>query len=134
MVAIDNFSEFQCNDSEHIFRNNVDKYITSPYTLITENCFNIPLDTIPNNIDLFFYDGHHSLDSQRDAIIYFWKNLAQEFTLVIDDWNWGDTRLGTQAAMLQLDPIIIESKELFTPDNKTEPWWNGLYIAKIKKR
>jgi hypothetical protein len=61
---------------------------------------------------------------------------------MVDDWNCPSVREGTKDAFNKLKYNLLYEKDLFTENlnNRIGPgagnpntWWNGLYIALIKK-
>ena len=85
-------------------------------------------------INVFFYDGSHDEKSQELAFTYFNSVFDDLFIAIIDDWNWDYVRKGTNNAFNKLNYEILFEKSFFTPYNgDTSSWWNGLYIAVVKK-
>ena len=53
---------------------------------------------------------------------------------MIDDWNRSNVREGTKAAFEKLNYQILFEKVLPSRfENDPETWWNGLYVAVIRK-
>ncbi len=63
----------------------------------TNNSVIIDTGKIKKPIDLYFFDGCHSVDAQYKAVSYFLPAMAKEFIMVIDDWDMNKVRVGTMA-------------------------------------
>jgi len=60
--------------------------------------------------------------------------LDDTFISIIDDWNWKGVQTGTKQAFKKLGYEILFEKILpanFNQDRQN--WWNGLYVAVIRK-
>jgi hypothetical protein len=139
IVVIDNWSEF---GGKLEFKENFDKYVGSNRVVVyDDDSFLINTSNLPNNFNIYMYDGNHSVSSQYYALTYYINNLDNEFIYIVDDWNWGDVREGTHMAIQDLGLNILYSKEMrFTIDNTHTPhndayknWWNGIGIFVLSK-
>jgi len=133
-VGIDDWSEF--GNQRETFYAHVERFIPTANLSIHEtNCFSIDKEKILEKINVYFYDGHHSEESQEAAFTYFDDVLDDLFIAIVDDWNWERVRNGTFSAFKKLNYSILFEKELFSRWNgDRESWWNGLYVGVIKKR
>jgi hypothetical protein len=134
-IAIDNWSLFEGPKTD--FFNNCRKYLPQyKYRFFSQDSFSINLDeAFSDLVDIYFYDGDHNPQSQEMAFTYYNDVFNDLFIAVIDDWNWEYVREGTFNAFNKLGYIILFQQYLparFTGDN--EQWWNGLYVAVIKKK
>jgi hypothetical protein len=139
--VIDNWIE---GDFRDIFNQNIKKFLSDKkFDLYDQDCWTIDLYTqIKEKINFYFYDGWHSREAQEKAFLYYNPILEDEFLCMVDDWNCPEVRKGTMSAFKTLDYKIQYDKNLFT-ENKDNmigngagnpaTWWNGLYIALIKK-
>lgn len=133
-LAIDNWSEFGnnkaaflTNTSLFLPKNSFRFYEGDSFMLDVQSLFN-------QQINIYFYDGDHSAESQEKAFTYFNDVFDNIFIAVVDDWNWENVQQGTKKAFQKLNYTILFEKVLpsYTiPD--TENWWNGLYVAVIQK-
>jgi len=133
-IAIDNWSEFGGPSAE--FLTNVSQFLNHPFLKIYEtDCFSIDKSKVFSMpVTLYFYDGNHEVESQEMAFTYFNDSLDDYFIAVIDDWNHWKVQQGTRSAFQKLHYEILYEKELKTPGNgDISSWWNGIYIAVIKK-
>lgn len=98
------------------------------------NCDFIDVDkTKIQDVDLFLYDGDHSFESTKLAVQYFASTFAEECILIFDDANWQGVVDGAVAGIEQAGLTIqYEKKMLNNVEDKTM-WWNGLYIAVVRK-
>lgn len=133
-IAIDNWSEFGYQKT--VFTENALQFLPQDsYRLYEQDSFSISLDTIfEQSINIYFYDGNHSREAQRQAFTYYNTIFADVFIAVVDDWNWEQVRTPTKQAFEELGYTILFEEELpaqYVGD--LENWWNGIYIAVIQK-
>jgi hypothetical protein len=133
--AIDNWSEFGGPYTE--FQINCKKYITDiPYTFYLHDCFKVlPNTFIKEKINVYFYDGGHSTRDQANAFLFFNNVLDDVFIAMVDDWNWQQVRDGTFKAFDTLGYKVLYETSLparFAGDK--DLWWNGFYVAVIRKK
>ena len=132
-VAIDNWSEF--GGPRYEFFSNVRRFIpNAPLQIYEIDCFAINKQVFPSKINVYFYDGGHSQEDQEAAFTYFNDIFDDVFIAVVDDWNWPQVQQGTFSAFKKLNYNILFAKELKSRGNgDTSSWWNGIYIAVIRK-
>lgn len=133
-TAIDNWSEF--GGPEQDFLNNTSYFLNGiKYQYYSVDSFNLDVKkAIPNPVNVYFYDGNHSELAQEMALTYYDSILADEFILIVDDWNWHTVRQGTHNAINKLNYRVVASFDLPARYNgDQENWWNGLYVAVIRK-
>lgn len=134
-VAIDNWTEFAGPAEE--FHRNCQAYIADvPYQFYAHDCFTIDTKNLfKSPVDIYFYDGNHTEDSQQKAFTYYDSLFAASFIAIIDDWNHEPTRNGTRKAFEQLGYTILFELELPARFNgDTELWWNGLYVTVVRRK
>jgi len=107
-------------------------------TVIKEDCFNVDLSLIDAPIDMYLFDAGHSFEEQRDALIYYYPVLADEFIYCCDDWTYERVKEGTIAGIKECGFEILFEKELLneTPGggHLNDEWWRGYYVALLKKK
>jgi hypothetical protein len=133
-VAIDNWSEFGGPKQE--FLHNCNKFLPrNYYSFYEKDCFAIDVKSIcPGAINVYFYDGAHTQIDQEQAFTYYNSVLDDLFVAVVDDWNHPPVPLGTREAFRKLGYQVLFEAELPSRGNKDiEYWWNGLYVAVIRK-
>ena len=146
-TAIDNFVQF--NGPRIEFQKNCRTFLDyeNRVNFLDVDCFGIdPVkDFNIKNINTYLYDGEHSAASQYYAITHYYESLADEFILIVDDYNWEEVQRGTQDAIK--DKNIKVKYEVHLPANPvTVPgqwgpeifgdkalWWNGYYVAHCTK-
>lgn len=84
-------------------------------------------------IDLFFYDADHSEEANRQAAKYFADVFADEAVLIFDDANWDGVVNGARRGIQEAGLEIIYDKIFLNDQEDTNAWWNGFYIAIVKK-
>ncbi|CAN5175613.1 hypothetical protein BH09DEP1_BH09DEP1_7890 [soil metagenome] len=130
-VAIDNWSEFAGPAAE--FKNNCKLIADVDYSFYSEDSFSINISKLFNDpVDIYFYDGNHTALSQELAFTYYNEILAPVFIAIVDDWNHGPAQVGTREAFKKLGYTIIFEREL-PGKHDTTLWWNGLYVAVVRK-
>tara|TARA_R100000008_G_scaffold66975_1_gene44040 strand:+ start:9286 stop:10056 length:771 start_codon:yes stop_codon:yes gene_type:complete len=139
--AIDNFSEFsESTNPRASFLQNIERFLpNADIQFYEEDCFQFDVRKLPK-IDVFFYDGEHSEESQRNAFVHFYPAFADTFIAVIDDWEQEPVRRGTRSAWEDLGFDIVSSRAII-PGKRPTPfetpslqWWNGTHIAVLRKR
>jgi hypothetical protein len=105
------------------------------FHLLAQDRFTVnPAEVLPLPVTVYFYDGDHAEINQERAFRYFNKIFDDYFVAIVDDWNSWEIRRGTSTAFKKLNYEILFEQEFFTNMNgDPEGWWNGLYIAVIKK-
>lgn len=131
--AMDDWSLF--NGPENIFKENCQKYIKqNNYTFFNTNAFQFDKSIIPEKINVFFYDGSHTYDSQYTAFVYYNGLFSDVFICIVDDFNMNDAQKGTFDAFKKLNYTVLYENHLPARYNgDCQQWWNGFYIAVIKK-
>lgn len=132
--GIDNWSEFTIEygfgDVKGDFLKNIHKFISTNLIVIEENCFEIDFTKYNiSNINTYFYDGNHSYDSQKNALIYYYNSLSNVFIFIVDDWEYPKVKDGTFDGIKELNLKIIYDFEGKSEDG----WWNGFYISILQK-
>jgi hypothetical protein len=128
-TAVDNFC-MKPKTRGHFFANVKDL----KFTFIEKDCFTIdPVEL--NEIDLYFYDGEHSCESQYKALTHFMPAMKNEFIYVVDDWNNTPVQEGTFKAIEDLGLDILEMEDRKKKLMKdTAGWWCGIVVFKLAKK
>lgn len=133
-IAIDNWSEFE--KARDAFLVNTSKFLSrNVFNVYEQDAFTVPLNAFVEPINIYFYDGNHSVESQCKAFTHFDAVLADTFIAIVDDWMWPQVQEGTRQAFAALGYTVLFEKELLSAltGSDTENWWNGLYVAVIQK-
>lgn len=103
------------------------------YEWILENVYDWDQSTCQDKMTLYFCDGAFPADGVRGTIEPFVNIFADTMVVVYDDLNW--ERAGIPVAIDRAGYDVVYSEELNSPCNlDIGGWWNGIYIAVIKKR
>ena len=132
-IAIDNWSEFK--GPKTAFEMNCATFLKdAEYQFIEADCFKVNLNEFSDPINIYFYDGNHSAFFQEKAFTYFNEIFDDTFIAIVDDWNFPQVQRGTFGAFKQLGYTIVFEKILPARWNcDHQNWWNGVYIAVIRK-
>ena len=132
-TAIDNWSEFDGPRQE--FQDNCKLIDNVAFEFHEGDSFSIDKAALfKSPVNIYFYDGNHSAESHEKAFTYFNDILAPTFIAIVDDWNWEMVQNGTKRAFEKLGYTILFEQVLPARYNcDTSQWWNGLYVAVIKK-
>jgi hypothetical protein len=140
VVCVDNWSQY--DGPKETFLNNFDKFKgENNASFIERDCYSIDVTTLPK-FNIYLYDGDHSHESHYKALSHFYDCLDDIFIYIVDDWNWHSVRNGTNDAISNLNLEVLYDKEVrltwnedHTPmDIAHRTWWNGIYVAVLKKR
>ena len=91
--------------------------------------------------DIYLFDGPHAEADQYDGVMIAQPALAQEYVLIVDDWNWAAVRHGTWRAVKELGLGLDVIAEIRTAADGVDPpvafqfsdWHNGYLIAAVCK-
>lgn len=140
IYCIDNWNQFDGQKLQ--FLQNIEKFKgDNRVSYIEQDCFSVDLTKLPK-FNIYLYDGDHSMESQFRALVYYYDVLDDTFVYIADDWNDVNVREGTEKAIKFLNLDIYYEKEIRLTFNNTHTeigmakntWWNGIYIAILKKR
>ncbi|KAH8051407.1 hypothetical protein JL721_11152 [Aureococcus anophagefferens] len=93
----------------------------------------------------YLYDGDHEYDDQFRAFTHFDEALEDVVVALVDDWNHEPVRLGTRDAFARLGYDVVYGEVLgggrtngasineHSVLKLPNPWWNGLYVAVVRK-
>lgn len=142
--GIDNWSEF--NGPSEEFNKFLPFYTYgNDVTIIDVDVFKLNLELITKPVDIYFYDGDHSEESQAKALTYMLPVLNHEFIFMVDDYNWPLVRAGTRRGIQESGVTVLSEYELgagtcanlpgqpLREDAFTVGYWNGIYAAVLKK-
>lgn len=137
-IAIDNFSQFNNENTRQEFTNNCNSFLPEfkeKLQFFSADCFNIDKASIfTKPVNIYFYDGDHTALAQELAFTYYNGILDDVFIAIVDDWNYAHAREATLAAFKKLNYSVLYDRELPANYNgDVNNWWNGLYVAVIRK-
>jgi GT2 family glycosyltransferase/tetratricopeptide (TPR) repeat protein/2-polyprenyl-3-methyl-5-hydroxy-6-metoxy-1,4-benzoquinol methylase len=134
-LSVDNFSKFNDPDPRPILHSNLSRFKDNCHVEFREqDCWRLPCELEPGSVNVYFYDGHHAFEAQRDALVRFADIVADPFVLIIDDWNFDYVQQGTRTALEQLGwSVRTEWCRETGYNGDADSWWNGLFVAVIEK-
>lgn len=141
VTANDNFASdiIGKDKAEPQFRQNVRKCVPSDRFLHVDvricNTFDLdPASITGKPIDLYLFDGDHSYESQRDAMTHFLPAMADEFIVCVDDFDWPEVMTGTEEGIKLSGCDVLFHDQFKGNDHDNSGWWNGFFIALLKKK
>jgi hypothetical protein len=139
-VCIDNWSQF--GGPKSTFLANIES-IRSPAIDIrfVESDFRRVDYASLGRFNVYLFDGPHEEQDQYDGIVVARPALDKCFILIVDDWNWPASRLGTFRAFRDSGYSLACSAEVRTTrDNShagggaNSDWHNGYFFAVLVAR
>lgn len=131
VVCVDNWSEF--GDVKRYFLENVDKFKgANRLTIIEKDAFTTNISDFPHKFNIYLYDGHHSIESHAKSLTHLIDAMDDVFIFIVDDWDWQDTKTGTHQALAQLG-LIVEYEQTYENPSGGQGWWNGCWVAVLRK-
>jgi hypothetical protein len=103
---------------------------------INQDCF--ALSTAPRfaPYDIYMYDGGHSQEDHRKAVVDMWPLLPDVCIFLVDDWEWEQVKVGTREGLVAVGASVVASWELPGKNNSPEGrrgFWNGCGIFVLQK-
>lgn len=120
-------------NNKQTFIENVKKYKgENSINIFHCDMYDVDLNSI-KPIEVFFYDGPHDFSNTSKAIQYFSKTFADECIIIIDDANFDGVVSGVKHGLNKIDFDVIYQKIILNDVESSEEWWNGLYIAVLRR-
>lgn len=105
------------------------------FHVFKKDSFELPLEWIPEPIDLYYFDGSHDEISQRKALTYYLPALADTFIFCVDDYMLSEVKKGTQDGIKESGCEVLYENEFITDhEYDNESFWRGWYVALLKKK
>lgn len=139
-IGIENFQQdFGVVGVKEILEKNIEenKHKAKDVILYYEDCFTMDKSKLPDNIDIYFFDGYHSEETQAAALPAFFDKMADKFLWIVDDFNWTYVAGGTNRALFELkDHIDIEYYQILRGYSlENDPiFHNGIALYLINKK
>jgi len=132
-TAIDAWSMF--GDLESSFVENLKTHgLFSKTNVIHEDFRLVDTSKITNPVNVYFYDGPHDRECQYKAFTHIAPVLADQFIVLVDDFNWAEPREETYRALHDLHYTIEHEWVLKGPYNgSADEWWNSIFLGIIRK-
>lgn len=134
-VAVDSWVK-QAQAIEKDFQANCAKYLPGyNYKVISQDAFKLDLKSVfEQKVNNYFYDADTTAKALEQAFTYYNSAFEDVFVVVIDDWNWTEVRKGTLEAFKKLGyEVLYDASMLAKFVGDRENWWNGLYVAVVRK-
>lgn len=138
-TANDSFASDETGDVKYEpqFYANMQKCIspTTEFKMLKGDTFDFKPEDVLGPIDLYLFDANHSYEAQRQAMTHFLPAMADEFIVCVDDYDWKDVMTGTGDGLRRdADLDFLFQQEFYGNDHDNDGWWNGFYIALLKKK
>jgi hypothetical protein len=118
---------------------NLNRFITpaSPawnrITLHFEGCWTFEPHRLRTPVNIYLFDGPHTEEDHRMALVHYAQCLDRNFIYLVDDWNWDATRNGTEKGLKETGFEVVHSQSRFGSDNMADRFFNGLWVAHLRK-
>ena len=134
-TAVDDFSEFEQLGARAAFAEVRGRFADHcRFRFHEADCWSAALRRrLPRGVNVYFYDGPHKHHDQYRAFTHFHPLFAETFIAVVDDWNSPIVRQATRRAFADLGYTTLHERELFTRRWIQDLWWNGLFLAVVRK-
>lgn len=140
-ICIDNWSQF---GGKSEFEENMVKFsagILRSYKVIDQDCWTVNKEQLETPIDIFLYDGAHTYEDHKKAIVHFAPFLSKVSIIMVDDWmcDWADVRKGTMDGIKEsrLEIMFQYNIGLSLQDGfhqEGDTFWNGCGILLCRKQ
>lgn len=139
-----NEAQATCIDHWQMFKGSREKFDANcaqhipgrEFTALSGDCFSDEIKAqVPHGVTVYFYDGAHDREAHYNALMQYAPFMADQFVLVIDDWNWSDPNHGAKQAFWDWGFTRVVEFNLEGAYNGDQAgWWNGLYVGLIEKQ
>jgi len=118
-----------------LFLENVKKFLPAitAFNFIHSDAFEVDLNQIPDGIDFYIYDGGHSYEQQRLGVTFYLSKMADEFVMIVDDFDWDDVQKGTYQGIKDAGLTVLSQHIFKGNDHDNDGAWNGYSIFLLKK-
>ena len=138
-VAVDDWSQF--GGPVEAFRENVGTFGGgTKVDMIERDCWDPAtfgeLEEVGVLFDVYFFDGPHEVQDHFRSVVEYFGFLARDVVFIVDDWNFGDVRVGTYKALEMLPVDVVYERIVFTNKNVAEDeteWHNGMAAFVLRK-
>jgi hypothetical protein len=145
-LCIDNWSSFLWGAPKEavrgVFETNVRAAAgdTCDFSFIDQDFRTVDYSNI-GKFNVYMFDGPHEEKDQFDGVDLVKGALDDTYILVVDDYNWGAIRKGTEDALAQAGHKVLAKVEIFTWIGDGHPaiahqnsdWHDGYMIAVCSK-
>lgn len=136
-TSVDSFASDWVEDRKcmPLFIANVGKYLPkdTEFNFIHSDAFEVDIEQIPEGIDFYIYDGGHAYEQQRLGVSYYLPRFADEFVMIVDDFDWDDVSKGTFDGIKEAGLEIIWEHIFKGNDHDNDGAWNGYGVFLLQK-
>jgi hypothetical protein len=141
-IGIEDFSENFTADFPNYDKEELENNIWNHYPrakevkMIYQPYFEVEKSELPDNIDIYFYDGEHGLNNSTRALPEMFDKMADKFLFIVDDINWQLVREGVGLGLdILKNKMEVEVCYLLGKDCLEDPIWNnGVALFLINKK
>ncbi len=135
-VCIDNWSLF--GGPKSAFLANIERVLSPRVDFqFIESDFRIVDYSALGRFNVYLFDGPHEEQDQYDGIVIPQAAMDDCFVLIVDDWNWPASRLGTYRAIRRARYSIACAVEVRSSLDGSHveggDWHNGYFLAVLSK-
>lgn len=125
-IGVDNFSQFGGPRASFLRRF---ASLRSPLHEFHDADWREYMRTHRTPVGVFFYDASHDCESQYEALKAAHPHLISGAIVIVDDWNWGGPREGTERFRSEFPgyEVIFEQR---TSCNAHPTFWNGIVVLR----
>jgi hypothetical protein len=102
--------------------------------VLVKDSFETEPSWVDGPIDLYLFDADHSYESQRKAMTHFLPAMADQFIVCVDDYDWKEVKEGTRDGIKDSGCEVLFEETWEGNDHDNDGYWNGFYIALLKKK
>jgi hypothetical protein len=137
-TSVDSFASDWVEDRQcmPIFIQNVGKFLPkkTEFNFIHSDVFEVDLNEVPDGIDFYIYDASHSYEDQRLGVTYYLSKMANEFVMVVDDFDWDDVYNGTYKGIIDGELDVLWQHIFQGNDHDNMQYWNGYGVFLLRKK
>jgi len=146
-IGIDNFSQFKdlsvskffdtgfptdYKNNEEVLKSNLLKFGNPEnieyYRMDYKEAISMLFSKEPDlKVDVYFYDGGHSYETQIEGLRIILPYLAKKSVILVDDINWGFVEKANED-FINENPEFNSEFKIKTKRNLSSDWWNGFEI------
>jgi protein O-GlcNAc transferase len=132
-IGIDNFSQYDTDGrNKRSLRDNLGKFSDPKNIEFYDQDYREAVSGIFSKepalkINVYYYDGEHSYESQVEGLSIVLPYLADKCIILVDDINMGSVDRANKY-FLRKNPDFKTAFKVRTKDNSSEDWWNGFEV------
>lgn len=141
VICVDNWSEFGGPREEFLANTSRANTRRNRVQILEKDFREVDFSSLEPKANIYLFDGPHSERDQFDGIVMAMPALQNRFLLVVDDYNWASSRIGTERALVDLGVEVEASIRIRTNALRLGParlfqesdWHNGYFLAVVTK-